>query len=432
MRRLAPLLGFAVVACGSETALNIPPDRSILEFTGSTAQDANKAELPAGFTTPDQHQCSADPTRAYLLELFQPGPLDKPQVLWHWAPVVSGPNRDRPTLQQPEFFVAGKVAAAEVSTTDVLADHPFGFDLNVEVSPDPPYSALAYGYLNSTVLHTEVESRAFPADALGFMPQANDRALFRGAWILDCGHPPYFAEMHPPSFIGYARQLDAKTTVAAAVFEPYRSTQLYTQDPSVAVALNSTARFPLIGSKPFSPALIEAIQSAVITNSDHLALHPLMEANRFSSLDFVVCAPNPRPAGAKLSASWSFTARSGVSISADPVDSAGCVRFVAMMGADYTPMPLALQTVPWNWQDLNATATQQAGTPIDVRLAIIAAFPQVQNAPALQQGNPPQVDAYPTLQTLAGASQDSPTAIHPKADTQPFPFYGRVRVAWSP
>jgi hypothetical protein len=161
-------------------------------------------------------------------------------------------------------------------------------------------------------------------------------------------------------------------------------------------------------------------------------IHPMMEANRFSSLDFFVCAPNPRPAGAKLAATWRFTARTGVSIAADPVDSAGCVRFVATMGADYTPQSLAVKTADWPWQDLNDTASEQAGQPVDVRAAIVNSNPAAANAPALQANHPPRVDAYDPLAPLAGAEQDSPTQITTKADSQPFPFYGRVRVAWTP
>ena len=198
------------------------------------------------------------------------------------------------------------------------------------------------------------------------------------------------------------------------------------------MALADSSRFQLPGSKPFSPALLESIQSAVISNADHLEIHPMMEANRFSSLDFVVCAPNPRPAGAKLSATWRFTARTGVSIGADPIDSAGCVRFVASMGPDYSPAPLAVKTAPWSWKDLSDTASQQAGSPVDVRLAILAANPAAVNAPALREDHPPRVDAYDPLAPLAGADQDAPAQFVARADAQPFPFYGRVRVAWSP
>ena len=431
MKRLALVL-LPIFACHGGSAPDIPADRAILGFTGTSATDANRALLPPGFGTPDPHACATDTTRVYILELFKPGPIDQPQVLWHWAPVVPGPDAKRPTLQQPEFSVAGTVAGTDDSTTDVLADHPFGPDVNVDVSPDPAYAFLAYGFMQSTALHTEVETRAFPRVALGYAPAPNDRALMRGAWILDCGHPPYYAEMHPPGFVSYARPLDAKTTVAVALFEPYRSSQFYTQDANVAVQVANAGRFSLIGTKPFPQAMVEAIQFAVVANTPYLMLHPLLEANRFTSLDFLVCAPLPRPAGAKLSATWRFTARTGISIGATPIDSAGCVRFTASMGSDYTPAPVALKTAAWSWQDLSDTASGQVGSSFDVRAAILQGFPAAAGAQALQIDHPPQVDTYDALAPLPGADQDSPSQISSRADGQPFPFYGRVRVAWTP
>ena len=52
------------------------------------------------------------------------------------------------------------------------------------------------------------------------------------------------------------------------------------------------------------------------------------------------------------------------------------------------------------------------------------------NSPALQPDHPPLVDAYAELQTRPGADQDAPTQVDSRADDQPFPLYGRVRVAW--
>ena len=431
MRRGVPLLLLA--ACHS-SSLTVPPDRPILLWSGSSAADANAAALPGGFTAPDASRCARDPTRAYLGELFANG-IDNPQVLWHWAPVVPGPQAARPTLQQPEFSLAGAVTQTDDSTDDVLADHPFGFDVNVDVAPDPPYAFLPFEQRSSSMLHTEVEMRTFPRDALGFAPQAGDRVLQRGAWILDCGHPPYGAEMHPPTFTIYARQADANTTVAAAAVMPYRSSLLFNQDAGVATALASTARFGFSDTKPFPLAMVDAIEFAVLTSAQHISTHSLMIGNRFDSLDFLVCAPLPRPAGATLFATWRFTARTGISVQPTPLVGSGCVRFIAAMGGNYTPMPLAIQTTPWTWQELSDSASSQLGQSVDVRQAIIDALQQrgltqAASAPALQESNPPLIDAYAALQTSTGADQDAPTQVAVGADSQPFPLYGRVRVAW--
>lgn len=428
MRRAA-LLAFTF-GCSS-AAISVPADRPLLSWTGASAVSHNHALLPAGFTAPDPHVCAADPTRVYLGELFVNG-IDHPQVSWHWAPVVPGAVAARPTLDQPEFSVAGTLAEVDDSADDVLADHPFGTDVDADVAPDPEFAFLPFEHLRSSLLHTEVEHRIFPRAALGFTPQAGDRTVMRGAWVLDCGHPPYGAELHPPTFMGYARAADARTTTAAAVVLPVRSSLLFSGDETLATALGNTARFS--SAMPFPVALVQALKEAVLLGRDRVTTHALMAPNRFDPLDFLVCAPLPRPAGAQLSASWRFTSRTGVSIQATQLPGPGCVRFVASMDSSYLPKPLTLATADWPWQQLSDSASGQIGATIDVRQAVLDVLKaqgiDATNAPALQVNHPPRVDAYDALQTRAFADQDAPTLLTAGADDQPFPLYGRVRVGW--
>src|SRR2546422_9600215 len=73
----ATVLVLALMAC-SEQEFTIPADRSILAWYGPGAEDRNRALLPRGFNGPDVHSCAADPTRAYLAELFVAGRRDAP------------------------------------------------------------------------------------------------------------------------------------------------------------------------------------------------------------------------------------------------------------------------------------------------------------------------------------------------------------------
>jgi len=431
MKRIVwPFVAFAL-GCSSTPGISVPADRPPLSFTGTSATDADAKALPKGFTRPDEHACAADTTRVYLGELFVNG-LDNAQVFWHWAPIVSGAQPAQPTLGQPEFSVAGTLRGADDSGDDVLADHPFGLDVDADLEPDPPYAFIQFDTRTSTTLHTEVENRIFPRAALGYTPAAGDRALMRGAWVLDCGHPPYGAEMHPPTFTAYSRAADAKTTIAAAVVMPYRSSLLFSGDVGQAVAVDNTARFG--AAKPFPFAMLDAVQTAVLTNADHIATHALMTANRFESLDFLVCAPLPKPAGASIDASWRFTARTGVKLNVTRIDSSGCVRVEASMDATYKPMALAFADATWSWQALSDSASTQLGMSVDVRQAIIDALKSkgldASASPALQADHPPHVDAYAALQTRTDADKDAPAQIAAGADDQPYPFYGRVRVAW--
>ena len=429
-RRIVLLAG--LVACSHEERPAIPADRPVLLWYGSAAQDQNRRNLPPGFSVPDPHVCAADPDRMYLGELFLQGNV---QVNWHWAPIVRGPNADKPTLDQPEFSLAGTVVDASVSTDDVLADHPFRFDVVADVTPDADFSFLPFSAsaVTQRAIHPEVERNIFP-DSLGWVPQVDDRTLMRGAWVLDCGHPPYGSEIHPPTFLSYARPADPSTTIAAAVVVPYRSSLLFNPDPALATDFGNTARFSDGATLPFSPALLAALEHAAFFNDDRLKTHALMTANRFDTLDWAVCAPLPRPSGATLSAGWRFTARTGVTISAASDERSGCVRFTATMTAAYAPMALVHADTDWPWAAIDKSASGQIGT-IDVRSTLIATlqqngFPNASQIPALQPDHPPLIDEYLALPTRAGADADAPTAIDTGADDQPFPFYGRVRVGW--
>lgn len=419
-------------ACHSQPP--IPADRPILSYWSSSAIDANRAQLPPDFAAPNEHACATDPTRVYIGELVKTG-IDDIQVDYHWAPIVPGPTNRR-TLGQAELLLAGTLLGSSESTDDVRGDHPFGNDVNPDVRLDPAYAFLGFrAGAPSTLLHTELETRTFPRAGLGWAAQPGDRVLERGLWILDCGHPPYDAELHPPDFIHYARAADAQTTIAAALFVPYRSSLLFNPNPALATDFGSTTRFQDPHTKPFPRALVDTILDAVVSNADRLKAHALLVPNRFDTLDWLVCAPLPRPASARLDAHWRFTARTGVAVRATTYEASGCVRFTATMDATYAPAPLAHLDAEWPWAELSASASEQLGQPIDVRQEIIRILQgkglNGSQLAALQLDHPPLIDAYPELAPRPGADADSPTAIDAKADDQPFPLYGRVRVGWA-
>lgn len=417
--RVLLLLGLAA-ACSKSP---IAADRPTLGWFDS---NANRITMPGGAPAPDERACSADPTRQYIGELFRTG-INDVEVNYHWAPVVKSAPRN-----QPEVALAGTIVGADDSTDDVLGDHPFGPDINADVRLDPAYAFLAFPAVRP--LHTEIEDRIFPRAALGFTPQTGDRVLMKGAWVLDCGHLPYESEMHPPGFLNYARAQDANTTIAASVVAPYRSSLLFNPNAALAADFANDARFANIDTKPFSQALAATILHAVVNNDDRLTARALLVPVGFDKLDWLVCAPLPRPHGATLDASWRFTARTGVTITPAVYAGDGCVRFTAIMGADYKPMTLPYASADWPWDQLSASASGQAGQPIDVRQEIIKILARQgidgSKLTALKLDHPPRIDAYPALVTRAGADADSPVNIDAQADDQPFPFYGRARVGW--
>ncbi len=407
-------------------------DRPILAFSGDTAVAANQAALPPGWSGIEPTRCADDPTRQFIGELVTHGITDI-QVLYHWAPVVPGPDPDHPVQGMPDWYASGRVAGVAESTDDVRADHPFGFDYNWDLQLDADFAYMVPA--PGDTLHCEIEMPVFPRDALGYDPAPGDRGLVLGAWVLDCGHPPYHAEMHPPTFLAFARD-NSGVTESVAVANPYRIAQLYAPTVEPVAAFGDDTRFSAQGVLPFPTFLVNAIIKALLGQIDRIEGHLLMEALRFDRIEWDVCAPGPRPAGAQLDASWRFVARTGVSIEAAPDDQAGCVHFAATMDDTYEPAPLTPHVVDWPWEGLSASASEQLGEPVDVRQKLIEVakaqgFDNADTVPALSADSPPRVDHYDPLVPRPGADQDAPTAIVTGADDQPFPFYGRVRVGWT-
>jgi hypothetical protein len=88
--------------------------------------------------------------------------------------------------------------------------------------------------------------------------------------------------------------------------------------------------------------------------------------------------------------------------------------------------------VTWSWADINAAASEQEQHPIDVKQMIYDRLCNHGKGDCLPYAGidrDPIIDRYPDQHPLAGAGAASPILIS-TADTQPFPFYGRVQVSW--
>jgi hypothetical protein len=412
----------------------MPADRSILNFTGDTATAANQAALPADWSGIDRTRCAQDTTRRFIAELANHG-ITNPQVLFHWAPIVPGPNLSHPMEGMFDFYAAGKVDSPAESGDDVRADHPFGFDFTWDLAPDPKYAYMVTddGGNGEHGLHSEIEMPAFPRQLFGYDPKAGDRCLETGAWVLDCGHPPYGAELHPPTFLAFARATSAQTTDSLAFVSPYRIAQLYASTPDKVTDFGDTSR--LVAAKPFPTFFILQVLKALQGSVDQIEGDMMMDALRFKRIEWDVCAPLPRPAGASLDATWRFTERTGVAIQAFADDKNGCVHLIATMDDHYKPATLTPTVVKWPWDELSASASDQYGQSIDVRqklidIAVSQGYSNAASNPALAADNPPRIDHYDALKPRAGADKSAPTAIITGADDQPFPFYGHVRATW--
>lgn len=360
-------------------------------------------------------------------------PLDQ-NTRYEWFPVVPGTAVDgRPTVSPPHFLAGGTMREFSLSDADIVFSHPFGFDYNFLIAPDAAASALVYDQPGTgSLLRVEIEQNLLPIDDLGWGPPRNlDSVLVQGDWIMDCGHPDdYHTEIHPPDFVALARATDPNTTISVAVVNPFRPTQLFNPDENLANRFDDYKRFAASESKPFPDHLHDEIEKVVEVRSLNLEAHMLVEPAAFDVLNWLVCAPSPRPVGATLDFSYHFTARSGVAVDPVPLEEQGCVAILAVQGPDYRPATVRRSTVVWPWRAINKAAEEQ-GVPVDVK-AMIYAILRKMGDPLTYIGidADPKTDGYPALHTLPGAQQDTGNDVIQGADDQPFPFYGRVRVSW--
>ena len=97
----------------------------------------------------------------------------------------------------------GQVLRSWISSEDNFLNHD-SQDHNFAVLPDPPYLFLlstSPEFADSRLLGVEWEGEHFPVFA---RPTPGDRVGLYGFSIFDCGHPPYYTEIHPP--VGIATQ----------------------------------------------------------------------------------------------------------------------------------------------------------------------------------------------------------------------------------
>ena len=189
------------------------PQICSMVFTGLTAFDLEAVTVDASFTTAGA--LPYPPQTDVVVPPFTPGcgirnqyPCDEPVNLtlsdrtyecndgggvvdpqWVSVPHWTGPQ-DYETAE-------GKVEKSWISRKDDPFNHDTQ-DANVEVlldspyryllSPDPENPAKPYD------LGVEWESGSWPDQ---YRPTLNDRVSVFGYWVLDCGHDPFYTEIHP-------------------------------------------------------------------------------------------------------------------------------------------------------------------------------------------------------------------------------------------
>jgi hypothetical protein len=389
---------------------------------------------------------------------------------YEWTPVYD-PTReyddDAAGLSGLALFPADVAANGGLSKNDVPFTHPFGFDWETFIAPDPPFYTLlapsntgvsavtdqaAGEYADAMARVTQLGLQA-PKGVLGtetdrdlippiYRAREGDRIALFGRWIVDCGHEDFHSEIHPPLLFVKARAIPAGSSL---------------DTPSNGVATETysrvVARPYLVGQEFGDGALRTHLEKEVakalspIPLSNRIEAHPKAYQQPFSSVhlfSYVVRAPVLQPPATNALQSWvlvckfHFTVRTGVAVQVTPQSSDSVKVFVSMNAASYKPARLPVR------RDLNVTfselkseqpdtaayinGTLAAGVltrgPFDLLLArgILTDRYDAPIAASVHDGEITSV----ALNALGGGQQFSID------DDQPFPVYGWLSLEWQP
>jgi hypothetical protein len=160
--------------------------------------------------------------------------------VYEWTPVYDSRFEQEGSLNNPVVGLTGWAIPSEnpmsLSQGDVWFTHPFGFDWEYYIAPDPQYESLLAPDLANTgrkdpndpntvtdhdydaaanaarglglpiplgVLGVEIDQDLVPA-AFRDNVKAGTRVATFGRWIVDSGHPDFHTEIHPPLLIATA------------------------------------------------------------------------------------------------------------------------------------------------------------------------------------------------------------------------------------
>jgi len=341
---------------------------------------------------------------------------------------------------------------ASLGAGDFPFDHTFGSDFNMDVTPDPPYMLAAQGdAMEIGGLHVELaegqlpheEAPAGPATGqrwsdmsdrsrqgiyMRFVPQAGDRVLVMGHWIIDCGHTNFDTELHPLTFMASGRAVGTKTVVNA-FYNPYRETELYHPNPAQAVAFGDPSRLTDPVAVPFPKALItdvlrlQNLGPVGYQSIDHLESWALLEPNQTSPVEWRVCAP-AGSSGDRLDIKYHWITRPGVHVDVVADDASSCAQVRTSLGtATIAPPPARVCVLPWDF--LNAEAADEAGIPgLDLQ-AKLDPYVGAQFKGGLEPD--PILNCYDPLTGPALEDEPTGTQIDVRPD-QLLPFYGTITV----
>jgi len=385
---------------------------------------------------------------------------------WEWVSVYDPSFEKEGSLNNPMVGLTGWVVDAALSQGDVWFVHPFGFDFEFYVVPDPPYESLLaasntgvkpgtgavdsdYKHANTTahniglaapkgVLGVETDQGLLPPSFRNLLTNGSRVATF-GRWIVDCGHDDFHTEIHAPLLIAVATpgpppagvQGASAMTSLQIMSRPYTVSQKFSEGNFIAHLLAEVAK---VETTFFGIPLSTRVEA-----------HPTVFTTPYDGRPYIKLLVQPPPRKhtgpgpvafppQRLMVSFHFTHRAGVVVRAFNAGN-GTVGIIIVLG-DLNPAPLPAKhdlTVQWDQLGSKYSYAVDALQIADVlSLDIASAFilnrgilTDIYDAPSASSPLDNQNVAAPVgidqLQPWAGLSED---------DAQPFPIYGWMKVWW--
>lgn len=383
----------------------------------------------------------------------------EPTPHFEWVPVLDHDDGDLTVVG-----ASGTAIRPTLSDEDVPFTHPFGFDWEFFVAPDPPYwqllapsntgpdreyvaatqDAVRRGLLQPGVgvLGVEIDQDLIPVP---FRLHDGDRVAVFGRWIVDAGHEDFHTEIHPPLLIANARRLVTPPESNGGV--PYTASWLISRPFFVGQV------FPEGGL--VRHLMVELLRAAgwtcpwywppFVPCTTRFEAHPPVRRVPFrgrQEMSYLVRPPEPRRfASDELLVSGHFTVRPGVRVALSPAGSDAVLVTVVMEESAYQPPPLPRRS------DLSVS---EGDLPDDVQAAFRAMVAAILALAGFAQaawfsvvlGRGILTDRYAAPQAISAADtqnvlRDVPvSALAGRVATatgtdQPFPVYGWLTLRWA-
>jgi hypothetical protein len=393
---------------------------------------------------------------------------------WEWVSVYDTGAEKEGSLNNPMVGLTGWAVSPDSSDKDLWFVHPFGFDFEFYVAPDPQYEGLlaasnsgidpstgedsgnalsrATGVAHELglpatkgVLGVESDTGLVPQTFQQLMldattasdgtPRAVRVATF-GRWIVDCGHPDFHTEIHAPLLMA-----------AATTAPPPRGAPGASEMTSLQVVSRPFTVSQQFGGRNIVDHLLIEVLKVEATNwgiplSTRVEAHPTVFTTPYEGRPYVKLLVQPPPRKhinpilppQRLMVSFHFTHRAGVATRVFDAGN-GTVGVIIVLG-DLNPAPLPAKS-DWviSWEELGtkyAALIDLIGVENIAALDPVAAYflarniltdlydPPVASSPLDNQNvaTPQPVDG---LAPWAGLSED---------DAQPFPIYGWLNAWW--